>query len=170
MPQISNPPSAMRSARLKTVLLWGALYGAVWALAPGCLSEILSTPGEAATTILAGAVTGMLMSAALAPGLAVSHRWQAVCLGALTLPLGAGLFGFVASWIHWTVMKLTGTHYRFVMQIVEPPGYIFDPLQTAMNYALYATLSAFGIVFMPLAILTTLHLRRRMAAPPLVQS
>ncbi len=143
-------------------MLWGALYGAVWSLAPGCISKLLSTPGEAATVILAGAVTGMLVSAALAPGLARCNRWQAVCLGVVSLPLGAGLFGFVASWIHWLVMKLTGTHYRFVMQIVEPPGHIFDPLQTARDYALSATLSVLGIVFIPLAIFTTLHLRRRL--------
>jgi hypothetical protein len=86
------------------------------------------------------------------------------------LPLSAGFFGFVASWIQWMVMKLTETHYRFVMQIVEPPGYIFDPLQTAKHYAFYATLSPFGIVFMPLAIFTTLNLRRRIAPSPVVQA
>lgn len=63
-----------------------------------------------------------------------------------------------------------GTHYRFVMQIVEQPGYIFDPLQTAKHYVLYATLSAFGIVFIPLAIFTTLHLWRRIINAPVVQA
>ena len=59
-------------------------------------------------------------------------------------------------------MKLTGIHYRFVMQIVEPPGYVFGPLKAARDYALYSTLSPFGLLFIPLAVLTTLHLRSKM--------
>jgi hypothetical protein len=125
-------------------------------------------PGEAATVILSGAMTGMIVSAALVPVLARCRRWQAVGLGVLLLPLGAGLFGFVISCIQWVVMKLTGTHYRFVMQIVEQPGYIFDPLHTAKRNVLYATLSAFGIVFIPLAIFTALHLWRRIINAPVV--
>jgi hypothetical protein len=90
-----------------------------------------------------------------------SRLWQAVLLGVLSLPMGAGLFGFVVSWVQWAVMKLTGTHYRFVMQIVEAPGYVFAPLKAARDYALYSTVSVFALVFIPLAILTTLHLRWR---------
>jgi hypothetical protein len=110
-----------------------------------------------------------LVGLLLVPVLARCKRWQAVGLGVLSLPLGAGLFGFVISCIQWVVMKLTGTQYRFVMQIVEQPGYIFDPLQTAKHYLLYATLSAFGIVFIPLSIFTTLHLWRRIINTPVVQ-
>ena len=168
MAPVSHQTPAISPARIKTVLLSGALYGAVWSLAPGCLSELLSMPGEAAIVILSGAMTGMIMSAALVPVLARCKRWQAVGLGVLSLPLGAGLFGFVISCIQWVVMKPTGTDYRFVMQIVEQPGYIFDPLQTAKHYVLYATLSAFGIVFIPLAIFTTLHLWRRIINAPVV--
>lgn len=168
MALFSHQSPAISLARIKIVMMWGSLYGAVWSLVPGCLSEILSTLGEAATVILAGAVTGMIVSAALVPVLARCKQWQAIGLSVLALPLGAGLFGFMISCIHWVVMKLTGIHYRFVMQIVEPPGYIFDPLQTAKHYALYATLSAFGIVLIPLAIFTTLHLRRRIVPAPVI--
>jgi hypothetical protein len=169
MAPVSHQNPAISPARIKTFLMLGSLYGAVWSLVPGYLSELLSMPGEAATVILSGAMTGIIVSAALVPVLARCKRWQAIGLGVLALPVGAWLFGFVISCIHWVVMKVTGMHYRFVMQIVEPPGYIFNPLQTAKLYALYATLSAFGIVFIPLAIFTTLHLRRRIAPSPVIQ-
>lgn len=148
---------------LRRTLFWGAFYGTLWSLAPGVLSELLSLarPGEAMTVVLTGILTGVLVSAALAPLLPRTKRWHAAVLGVLSLPLGAWLFGFFISWCHWGVMKLTGIHYRFVMEIVEPPGHVFGPLQTAGNYALYSTLSPFGLLFIPLAILTTLHLRSR---------
>ena len=139
----------------------GAAYGAVWSLAPGVLSELMRQPGEAATVIFSGSIAGGLLACALAPLLARARLWQALLLGLFSLPLGAGLFGFVISWMHWVVMKLTGTHYRFVMQIVEPPGYVFGPLKAAGDYVLFSTLSPFAFVFIPLAVLTTLHLRRR---------
>jgi hypothetical protein len=85
MTQSRNQPPAMSPARIKTVLLWVPLYGAMWSMAPGCVSEIFSTLGEAATIILAGALTGMLVSAALALGLARCNRWQvlgSVCAAA----------------------------------------------------------------------------------------
>ena len=154
-----------RTTRIKW-LMWGAAYGTVWALAPGFLSELMRETGEAATVLFAGSITGILMACALAPGLARSRLWQAVLLGVLALPLGAGLFGFIISCVHWVVMKLTGVHYRFVMQIVEPPGYIFGPLENAKDYALFSTLSLFGFVFIPLAVLTTLHFRQQLRSRP----
>jgi hypothetical protein len=157
------PPSFTYHVSLRRViLLWGAIYGALWSLAPGILSELmrLSKPGQAATVILTGILTGVLTSSALAPLLARATRWHAVVLGVVSLPLGAWLFGFLISWIHWVVMRLTGVHYRFVMQIVESPGYDFAPLQVAKQYALFSTWSPFGFVLIPLAILTTLHLQR----------
>jgi hypothetical protein len=121
-------------------------------------------PGEAATVIVSGMITGALVAGALAPVLARSNLWQALFLGVLSQPLGAWLFGFVISWVHWVVMKLTGIHFRFVMQIVEPPGYLFAPLKTAQGYSFYSTLSPLTFLFIPLAILTTLHLRSRQLA------
>jgi hypothetical protein len=147
----------------RVVLLWGAIYGALWSLAPGILGELLrlSKPGEAVTVILTGILTGVLVSVTLAPLLPKTKRWHAAILGVISLPLGAWLFGFLISWCHWSVMKLTGVHYRFVMPIVEPPGYVFAPLHAAKDYALFSTLSPFALVFIPLAVLTTLHLRSR---------
>ena len=135
-------------------------YGAAWSLVPGILSELMRQPGQAATVVFAGTIIGALVACALAPVLARSRLWQALLLAVMSLPLGAGLFGFSISWIHWVVLKLTGVHYRFVMQIVESPGYAFAPLEAARDYAICSTWSPFGFVLIPLAILTTLHLRQ----------
>ena len=152
----------------RVCVLWGCVYGALWSLAPGVLSELLRHPGEAATVVLSGMLTGIGVTFGLATLLPRCRRPLVWLLGALSLPLGAGLFGIVISWVHWIVMKLTGTHYRFVMEIVEPPGYVFGPLQAARDYALCSTVSAFALLFIPLAVLTTLHLRgqiRRLNQP-----
>jgi hypothetical protein len=143
------------------VVVWGGLYGILWSLAPGILSELLKRPGEAATVFLSGAVTGILVSYALGPWLARTNRAVATLLGILSLPLGAALFGAVISWIHRGILMFTGIHYRFVMQIEEAPGFVFSPLQTARDYALFASCTPLAIVFLPLAILTTFHLRRK---------
>ena len=44
---------------------------------------------------------------------------------------------------------------------VWAPGTQGDPLKAAKDYALHATLSPFALLCIPLAILTTLHLRSR---------
>lgn len=149
---------------IKATLIWGAIYGSLWSLAPGTFSELLtlSRPGETASVILTGSLTGVLVTALLAPVLRRAKRWHAIVLGLLSLPLGAWTFGFLISWCHWGIMKLTGTHYRFVMEIVEPPGHVFGPLQAAWDYTRFSTASILGLLFIPLAILTTLHLRRRL--------
>jgi len=160
----TEPQPSIRH-RTRITLAWGVAYGAVWSLAPGFLSELLRNHGEAVTVVLAGAVTGALVTLLLAPFLTRSKWWGAVLLGVVSLPLGAGLFGIIVSWIQWMVMRTTGTHYRFVMQVVEPPGYVFGPLKAGGSYAIYSTCSAFAILFIPLAILTTLHLRQMLLCP-----
>ncbi len=146
----------------EAVVLWGALYGALWSLAPGILSELLRRPGEAATVVFAGIVTGMLVSATLVPFIRRAKRGTVIVLGVLSLPLGAWIFGIVVSWCQWVVLRLTGTHYRFVMQIVEAPGSVFDPWRVACDYARGSTLTPLALLFIPLAVLTTLHLRARL--------
>ena len=145
----------------RIALLRGVAYGVAWSVAPTILSELLRQPGEAATVIFAGAITGVLVACVLAPALARSQLWQAVLLGVAALPLGAGLFGIIISWVHWIVMQTTGVHYRFVMEVVEPPGYVFGPLKAGRDYAFHSTCSAFAFLLVPFALLTTLHLRRR---------
>ena len=154
------------TANNRIAWLWGAAYGVGWAFAPGILSELMRGPGEAGTVVAAGAITGALVARLLAPALARSRSWQAMTLGALSLPVGAALFGIVVSWLHWLVMQTTGVHYRFVMETVEPPGYVFEPLKSGRDYALYSTCSALAMLFVPLAVFTTLHLRRRLLREP----
>lgn len=111
--------------------------------------------------IFSGSMVGVLLACAFVPVLSRRRLWQTLLLGVLSLPLGAGLFGFFISWIQWLVMELTGMHYRFVRQIIEAPGYVFAPLKVARDYALIGTLSSIALSLIPLAILTTLHLHGR---------
>jgi hypothetical protein len=48
----------------RSTLVWGAIYGALWSLAPGILGQLLSLsrPGETATVVLTGVLTGVLVS------------------------------------------------------------------------------------------------------------
>lgn len=150
---------AYKNSVTRVCVLWGSVYGALWSVAPGVLNELLRQPGEVATVVLSGILTGIVVTFSLVMLLPRCRRPVVWLLGALTLPLGAGIFGLVISWVHWIVMKLTGTHYRFVMEVAGPPGYFFDPLQAARDYALHSTLTVFALLFIPLAILTTLHFR-----------
>ncbi|MEY2597994.1 MAG: hypothetical protein RLZZ142_253 [Verrucomicrobiota bacterium] len=143
----------------KVALPWGALYGALWSLAPGFFSELLHTPGEAATVVLAGSLSGATVASLLVPVLEGGGPWR-LGFALLALPIGAGTFGFLISWLHWGIMRATGTHYRFVMQVVEAPGYRFGPCEAARDYAVFSFLPPLILAFLPLMVLTVWHLRR----------
>lgn len=150
------------SKRSGAWLVWGAGAGALWSLIPGILSEMMRPPGQAATVLVSGALTGLLVSGALAPFLVRARRWQAVGMGLLSLPLGAGLYGSILPWLHWAILKVSGVHFRCVMEIVEPPGHVFDPLGSALFLVGYSSFTWFALLCYPLAVLTTLRLRRRL--------
>lgn len=143
-------------------LAWGAGGGVLWSLVPGFLSELLHPPGQAATVVLSGALTGLLLSAGMAPLLVRARRWQVVVLGLVSLPLGAGSFAWFLTWSHLAVLKVTGVHFRGVMEIVEPPGYIFDPIGSFWWMAEMSLHPMPGLICLPLAILTAIGLRRQL--------
>ncbi|HMO66013.1 MAG TPA: hypothetical protein PKE47_12460, partial [Verrucomicrobiota bacterium] len=70
------------------ILAFGAASGLAWSLVPGVLSELLHSPGEIATVMLSGLLTGVMVSLLLVLALAKSGRGTAILLGALSLPLG----------------------------------------------------------------------------------
>lgn len=146
--------------QLNKLFIWGLIYGAFWSIVPGVLSELLWSPWQAKTVIASGMVTGTIVTFALAPLLRRTSTVKGALLGVLSLPLGAWLFGLAISCLHWIVLKTTGTHFRFVMQIDEYPGYIWAPLDVAWQYAVFSMFTIFAVVLLPLAILTTLHLQR----------
>jgi MFS family permease len=152
---VPAPKTLMRRVKL------GAVYGALWSLVPGVLSELLWHPGQAASVVASGIITGVIVTCLVSPLLAAARWWQIVILGMASLPLGASLFGLIVSSMHWLIFKATGVQLRFVMQTVEPPGYLFDPLDVAFDYSLHSTMTVFAIGLLPLAVFTTLHLFRQ---------
>jgi hypothetical protein len=160
-PNNSKPYDFTRSS----LLTLGVIYGALWSLAPGILSELLWSPWQAITVLVAGMLTGTIVTFALAPRLRRMNLIQGTLLGVLSLPFGASMFGMLISCLHWIVLKSTGIHYRFVMEIEEPPGYVWAPLEAAWQYATGSTFTFFAIGLMPLAILTTLHLQAVVRRP-----
>ena len=135
------------------VLAFGIVSGLIWSLVPGTLSELFRSPGETATVIVSGVLSGIVTSFALAAALARFGRGAAVLFGALSLPLGAFAFGVLLSLVQWLVREFSGTAYRFV----APE---FAPLTIGAQYAVLSVISVFALVLFPLAVLTTLLLRR----------
>jgi len=160
-PNDSMAPGVLAPRTLTSQVKIGAIYGAIWSLVPGILSELLWHPGQAASVVASGIITGVIVTCLVSPLLVRARWWQAVILGMVSLPLGASLFGLIVSSMHWLIFKATGVQLRFVMQTVEPPGYLFDPVDVAFEYVTHSTTTFFAIGLIPLAILTTLHLFRR---------
>lgn len=136
--------------RLSTL---GASSGLAWGVVPLTLSELGNSAGETASVLFAGAITGVAVTLLLAWPLHRAGRWPAIALGVLSLPLGAFLFGVIASWVHYGVASWSGVAFRFVQ-------YRFEPLQVGQDYALFASLSWFAIALIPLAVATTILLHR----------
>ena len=101
----------------------------------------------------AGVLAGVLASFALAAALRRCGRGAAILFGALSLPVGAFLFGVLLSLVQWLVREFTGTAYPFV-------AYEFAPIKTGAQYALLSVISVLAFILFPLAVGTTLLLRR----------
>lgn len=135
------------------LFVFGAASGLVWGVVPLTLSELWQSAGEAVSILFAGALTGVAVTLLLAWPLHQSGRSPAIAIGIASLPLGAFLFGVIASWVHYGLAQRSGVTYRFMR-------HRFDPLQVGQDYALFASLSWFAIVLIPLAVVTTILLHR----------
>ncbi len=135
------------------VLAFGVASGVIWSLVPSTLSELFRSPGETATVIVSGILSGILTSFALAAPLARFGHGAAILFGTLSLPLGAFTFGVLLSLVQWLVRDFSGTAYQFV-------AYGFAPLTVGAQYAVLSVISVFAFVLFPLAVLTTFLLRR----------
>jgi hypothetical protein len=127
--------------------------GLIWSLVPGALSELFRSPGETATVVVSGVLSGILTSFALAAPLARFGRGPVILFGALSLPLGAFAFGVLLSLVQWLVREFSGTGYRFV-------AHEFASLTAGIQYAVSSVISVFAFVLFPLAVLTTFLLKR----------
>jgi hypothetical protein len=135
------------------LVFFGTASGLVWGVAPLTLSELWQSSGETTSILLAGALTGVAVTLLLAWPLHRASRWPAIALGVMSLPLGAFLFGVIASWVHYGLAHWLDVTYRFTR-------HRFDPLQVGEDYALFASLSWFAIALIPLAVATTILLHR----------
>src|SRR5690349_21518456 len=123
------------------VLAFGIVSGLIWSLVPGTLSELFRSPGETATVIVSGMLSGIVTSFALAAALMRCHRLATILFGALSLPLGAFAFGFLLSVVQWLVREFSSTSYRFV-------GHGFAPFIAGAQYAVFS-ITVFGYVLLP---------------------
>ena len=158
---ISNVRERLRKGRerwggwrpMDRVLAFGALSGFVWSLVPFVVSKAYDSPLRTAGVFLPGALTGVLISFALWPILRRRGRVTALFFGALSLPAGAFVFGVTQTLMEWGVLSLgMDPQARAVFE--------FAPLKVGGVYAVWSVLSVFAYVLFPLAVCTTILLRR----------
>lgn len=128
------------------VLAFGTVSGLIWSVIAGsCTTGAFQSVDATATMLLSGILIGVIVSSALAAPLARSGRSGMVCLGLLSLPLGAFLWGVCSALVQW----FKGWSYADV-----------KPLESGLACAFMSVMSLLAIVFVPLAILTTYLLWR----------
>jgi hypothetical protein len=133
---------------LKRTLIFGSVSGALWSFVAGALDNLFDSKGQTITVVVAGLLTGIAVSFILLFPLSRSGRGSRILLGLAALPLGAFVFGILASSIQLIVKTLGGVPYSFV-------EYGFNPITIGFNYAVYSVISVFALALFPLALFTT---------------
>jgi uncharacterized membrane protein len=131
------------------VISFGAISGLIWAVIAGILCDLLfQSNKESIEVIIAGLLTGVIVSLVLKPSLKKAGKSWTIIVGLFSLPFGAFVFGFIFS-------------------ILNPSGYFIDSqygfsnaLQVAVEYAILSVISIFVIVLLQLSVLTTFVLRQ----------
>jgi hypothetical protein len=124
------------------VLIFGFVSGLVWSVTATFAYGPFGAP--TAPQIVSGVLAGVIVSFAVGATLMRFRKKSTIILGALSLPAGAFLYGFILSIIEWVFVG----------------GESGDPLVMGYLCVLMSVVSVFAILFFPLAILTTLLLRR----------
>jgi len=138
------------------IFLFGTFCGLLWSFVPSfLLGDEFKSGGEAAVVLLAGIISGILVSFILYKPLSKSNRTTAVGLGLFALPLGAFCFGVCVSLVCLAARHITGENI--------PYGGIGDdkfmPIMEGVGYAVLSVISIFAVFLFPLAVLTTFLLR-----------
>jgi hypothetical protein len=135
------------------VLTFGVASGLVWSAVPGFLLGFYSHGAEMAVAdIVAAVLAGVLTSFALRLLLAKTGNAASILFGAVSLPLGAFLFGAIFSIVHpvFSSGDLASNGVTRASLAVA----------TGRDYAVGSTCSNFAIWLFPAAVLTTFLLRR----------
>ena len=135
------------------VLAFGVVSGLIWSVVPGTLAELFRSPRETAMVVVSGLLTGVLTSFGLSAPLARFGLRATIVFGALSLPLGAFIFGVLLSLAHWVVRAFSGTTHQL-------SAHAFAPMTAGAEYAILSVVSIYAIVLFPLAVSTTFLLRR----------
>ncbi len=144
------------------IVQWGVLYGAMWSLLPMIISEVWDDLGKTVLLVLAGVGSGIVVTSVLWLGLHHSKSFADRYWDCLTLPLGAALYGFFVSSLHWFVFNYLGAAFSAAHRTTEFPGYRFTPMSDAFEYAVGSVMPPYSLMWAPLAVLTTRHFRSRM--------
>lgn len=133
------------------IVLFAVSVGLLWSLAPGGLNEQFRLAGTPAVLIASG-LTGVFVSSVLYKPLMKCGRLGAFFLGIAALPLGAFCFGVCESVIYLIKEFHTGTG-------ITPGDDRYMPIALGAEYAVLSVISAFAVILVPLATLTTFFLR-----------
>ena len=135
------------------ITIFGALSGLIWSVVPGFICDLFKSRSEVIAVLIAGVLTGIVVSLLLSRPLRRLSRRGSLWLGALALPLGGFCFGVSISFVH-----LAASHIKSVAHIFGQ--YPFAPLTQGVSFAVLSVISVFAVVLFPLAIYTTFVLRR----------
>lgn len=143
---------------MSVCFIWGSVYGALWSFAP-CVAfgEGPALHERTLINILLGVLTSIVVAFSLATWITRCRPSVVGLLGLLSLPLGAGFFVFTCAFAHWWLLRLSDPDF---------PGFdAFEALGYSLVGAYYSMFSMVSLLLIPLAILTTLHLRRKLLRP-----
>jgi hypothetical protein len=140
------------------VCVFGLIAGLVWSVIPGILLEQFKSFSETMVVLASGAITGLLISIGLYVPLRKIKSWAgfffgSLFLGIIALSLGAFLFGVLSSIMETALKGL--------------PSYFdesFTPFSEGFFLAAMSTISFYGIVLLPLAMVTTFLLKITIAS------
>jgi hypothetical protein len=128
------------------IALFGVLSGLVWSAAPICFLGTRPL-GVFLFYVIAGVLTGLLVSLALYKPLARFGRFGVIPLGIFALPFGAFCFGFIFALLGMAAGDLAGR--------VTWASPFYSGLFFAYMTAVTACLSWWGLILLPSALLTT---------------
>jgi hypothetical protein len=129
------------------VITFGAITGLIWSVISGILNDLFQSDIESVEVIIAGLLTGIIVSLAFKSPLQKFGNGKTLITGLLSLPFGAFVFGFIFSVLH-----PSGSY-------IDSQLGISNALQVAVEYATLSLLPFFAIFLLPLSVLTTFVLR-----------
>ncbi len=131
------------------IMVFGSLSGLLWSFVPGILADLVNSRADVPAVLIAGVVSGVATSTALAAVVVRTGRWLTLASGLLSLPLGAFVFGF---------------SHALVGRLLSPnsggaPGFL-ELWNFGANCALLSVISVFAVGLFPLAVASTFLLKR----------